>query len=55
MTRPKLLFDPLIDPFMEIRGARHPCVASTGVNFIPNDIVLGKNLKSINKYFILTF
>jgi DNA mismatch repair ATPase MutS len=47
MTRPKLLFDPLLEPFMEIRGARHPCVATNGVNFIPNDILLGK----INKYY----
>lgn len=52
MTRPKIFFDPLIEPLMEIRGARHPFVALTGVNIIPNDIVLGKNPKSLNKYFI---
>lgn len=35
------------DVFMEIKEARHPCVCLTGVNFIPNDILLG-NFKNNN-------
>ncbi|EAR96989.1 MutS domain III protein (macronuclear) [Tetrahymena thermophila SB210] len=28
-------------PFIELTSGRHPCLASMGVNFIPNDIYLG--------------
>jgi len=30
------------DTFLELRGARHPCICKSGlVDFVPNDIVLG--------------
>jgi DNA mismatch repair ATPase MutS len=41
MTRP-ILHDPNErEPFMNIKDMRHPCVSMTGVNFIPNDIIIG--------------
>lgn len=29
-------------PYLELREMRHPCIANTGVNFIPNDTVIGR-------------
>lgn len=28
-------------PYLELRNSRNPCISATGINFIPNDIVLG--------------
>ncbi|XP_066553212.1 DNA mismatch repair protein Msh6 [Amia ocellicauda] len=45
MTRPRLLLPegPHAQPFLELRGSRHPCVTKTffGDDFIPNDVFIG--------------
>lgn len=46
MCRPELSpMDPDVEPFVYMEDARHPCVCMTGINFIPNDIKIGKDLK----------
>lgn len=30
--------------FIELKEARHPCLCSVGVNFIPNDVSLGSKI-----------
>jgi DNA mismatch repair ATPase MutS len=32
-------------PYIEFKSLKHPCVASTGITFIPNDVIIGKNGK----------
>ena len=42
MCRPE--FTPISEDskvFMEVRKMRHPCLVKAGVNFVPNDILLG--------------
>ena len=42
MCRPQLSYANENESFMDITSAWHPCLQMTGVNFIPNDIKLGK-------------
>ena len=44
MARPQILSfeDNYGKPYLELRKMRHPCISKTGVNFIPNDTVIGK-------------
>ena len=48
MSRPQLLSyeDNYGKPYLELRKMRHPCVSKTGINFIPNDTVIGKLFSS---------
>ena len=39
MTRPEIS-NFTENPFINFKGARHPCICLTGVNFIPNDIFI---------------
>ena len=40
MTRPVIRDD---GAYFELKEARHPCLAMTGLNFVPNDIKMGGN------------
>lgn len=44
MTRPEFINNEenKFHSYLELRKMRHPAVVSTGVNFIPNDTVIGR-------------
>ncbi|KRX06428.1 P-loop containing nucleoside triphosphate hydrolase [Pseudocohnilembus persalinus] len=54
MTRPKIIDPQGKQPFLRIKNARHPCLQRLGVNFIPNDIVLGCDNNQDKSLMLLT-
>lgn len=46
MTRPEFIDSEAnkFHSYLELRKMRHPGVVSTGINFIPNDTVIGRRL-----------
>jgi DNA mismatch repair protein MSH6 len=40
MCRP-VIREPSDKPYLAVEEARHPCLALTGLNFVPNNISLG--------------
>lgn len=49
MCRPKLVKPTVSAPFIHLKDARHPCLCEVGVNFIPNDVTIGKNYNEDDK------
>lgn len=50
MTRPEFISneDNKYHSYLELRKMRHPQIVSTGVNFIPNDTVIGRRFDQNN-------
>lgn len=44
MCRPELYeLDNEAGPFLEVLEMRHPCITNAGINFVPNNIIIGNH------------